>query len=188
VSALPGHTIAELMNWAVDRIIEREGGFVDRGDDPGGATKYGITIKTLSGWIGRAATVDEVKALTVDDARRIYVHEYFVAPGLTCIRDPFIFELVADTAVLQGQQAAVMILQRALGVMADGKLGPKTRAALDRWDPARLARVVLAERFRSIGRIVSGDYRDGDHDGKADAQENAAGWINRVAGFVERVP
>ena len=37
-------------------IVAREGGFVNDPDDPGGATKYGVTIHTMRrlGWIFRA--------------------------------------------------------------------------------------------------------------------------------------
>ena len=30
-----------------EQIVETEGGFVDDPDDPGGATKYGVTLGTL---------------------------------------------------------------------------------------------------------------------------------------------
>ena len=35
-------------------IVRREGGFVNDPDDPGGATKYGVTIHTLRAQRGRA--------------------------------------------------------------------------------------------------------------------------------------
>ena len=35
------------VNQIADRIIAREGGFVDDPDDPGGATQHGVTIGTL---------------------------------------------------------------------------------------------------------------------------------------------
>ena len=50
-------------------IVRREDGFVNDPDDPGGATKYGVTIHTLCALRGRA-TVDDVKALTEAEAIR----------------------------------------------------------------------------------------------------------------------
>ena len=50
-------------------IVRREGGFVNDPDDPGGATKYGVTIHTLRALRG-SATVADVKALTEAEALR----------------------------------------------------------------------------------------------------------------------
>ena len=36
-------TVADIAS----EIVAREGGFVDDPDDPGGATKYGVTLSTL---------------------------------------------------------------------------------------------------------------------------------------------
>lgn len=56
-----------------------EGGYVDHPKDPGGATNLGVTIGTLSSWLGRPATKAEVKALTVEKAAPIYRKNYWDA-------------------------------------------------------------------------------------------------------------
>lgn len=66
----------------LDGIIAREGGFVDNPADHGGATSYGITQAALSTWLGRPASVAEVRALDVDTAKAIYARNYFTAPHL----------------------------------------------------------------------------------------------------------
>lgn len=33
-------------------VLRHEGGFADHTADPGGATKYGVTRRTLAGWRG----------------------------------------------------------------------------------------------------------------------------------------
>ena len=62
-------------------IVRREGGFVNDPDDPGGATKYGVTIHTLRALRGRA-TVDDVKALTEAEAVEIFKGQYFERPEI----------------------------------------------------------------------------------------------------------
>ena len=68
-----------------DAIIAREGGYVNDPDDPGGATKHGVTIGTLrrlgldldgNGRLDR----EDVRRLTPDIARRIFIDEYFRRP------------------------------------------------------------------------------------------------------------
>lgn len=59
--------------------LAHEGGYVDHPKDPGGATNLGVTIGTLSGWLGRKATKAEVKALTVKAVTPIYRKNYWDA-------------------------------------------------------------------------------------------------------------
>jgi lysozyme family protein len=58
----------------LDEVLRREGGYVNHPADHGGPTKFGIIAKTLGDWrrLGRAATAQEVAALTVEDSRAIY--------------------------------------------------------------------------------------------------------------------
>lgn len=62
-------------------MIRHEGGYVDHPADPGGATNLGVTIGTLSGWLGRKATKAEVRALTVDAVKPIYRKNYWNTIG-----------------------------------------------------------------------------------------------------------
>ena len=59
-------------------IFGSEGGYVNHPKDPGGATKYGITAATLGAHrgLGRAATPNEVKALSLAEATRILEAQY----------------------------------------------------------------------------------------------------------------
>jgi|GEM_PF-4548155 len=47
----------------IDRLIDREGGFVDHPADRGGPTKYGITLRTLSKWRGYPCSREDVEAM-----------------------------------------------------------------------------------------------------------------------------
>ena len=64
-----------------EQIVAREGGFVNDPDDPGGATNFGVTLHTLRRLRPhQQVCVDDVRALTRDDAVTIYVEHYFTRP------------------------------------------------------------------------------------------------------------
>ena len=118
-------------------IVAREGGYVNDPDDPGGATKYGVTIGTmrrlgidLTG-DGRVTTAD-VKQLTIVQAREIFVRHYFETPRIGALPD-MIQASVFDMYVNAGSNG-VRILQKLLNDMGqsltvDGVIGPNTIAA-----------------------------------------------------------
>ncbi len=148
-------------------ILKSEGGFVDDPKDPGGATNLGITLATLSSWLARAATVAEVRALTVADVAPIYEARYYNASH-ACDCPAGVDLMVFDAAVNQGVGRAVSSLQRSAGVTADGAFGPKTKAAVAAMAPAALINAIAADRdayYRSLPTF--------GHFGK--------GWLARVA-------
>jgi len=118
-------------------IVAREGGFVNDPSDPGGATKYGVTIHTmrrlgldLTG-DGRVSTAD-VRALTRAQAVDIFITHYFKRPRIGELPES-LHATVFDMYVNAGSNA-VKILQRLLirmghAVGIDGVIGPQTIAA-----------------------------------------------------------
>lgn len=127
-----------------EEIIRREGGYVNDPDDPGGATKYGVTIGTMRRLgldINQDGRVDkrDVRALSRAQAAEIFKKQYFEAPKINLLPEP-LQPSVYDMYVNAGANA-VKILQRLLGefgfsTIADGAIGPNT---------ARMAALALAE-------------------------------------------
>lgn len=119
---------------ALRHTLKVEGEFVDHPADPGGATKYGITQKTLSDWLGRKATKDDVKNMEWSTAKEIYKANYWDKVRGSEL-PPALAVLTFDVAVNSGIKNAVRNLQRALniigsGLVEDGLIGPATvRAA-----------------------------------------------------------
>ena len=122
-----------------DEIVAREGGFVDDPDDPGGATKFGVTIHTMQR-LGldldrdRAVTHRDVKVLTRAQAIDIFVDHYFERPRLGLLPQT-VQASVFDMYVNAGSQA-VRILQNLLcqmgfEVTVDGVIGAQTARATD---------------------------------------------------------
>jgi len=163
----------------LDEVLRREGGYVNHPADRGVPTKFGITAKTLGDWrrLGRAATSQEVAALTSEEARCIYRQRYVTDPGFEAITHEPLLAVLVDAGVHSGPKRAVEWLQTALGVSADGVLGPRTRTALQQADPVALYRLVFAARLRFLGRLITNDWRQAAF---------AAGWMARMAEWVER--
>lgn len=112
----------------MDRILGAEGGYVNDPRDPGGETNWGIAKRSHP-------TVD-IKHLTKEQAVAIYRRDYWQAVEKLGLPDGLAFQ-VLDAAINHGMGNAVRWLQLALGVGADGVVGPVTVAAIRRdgaWD------------------------------------------------------
>src|SRR5690242_20685147 len=57
--------------------LDYEGGYSNDPGDPGGPTKYGITIFDVRKYLKPDATAADVKALTLDQAKTIYRKHYW---------------------------------------------------------------------------------------------------------------
>lgn len=177
-----------------EEIVAREGGFVNDPDDPGGATKYGVTIGTMKA-LGidltkdGKVTIEDVKALTQAQAVDIYVKHYFEKPGIAALPEA-LHATVFDMYVNSGANA-VKILQRTLTTMGftcavDGGIGPATvkaaqmavgsQGGLAMADAYGIARrnyyYALAD-----GRPASRKYARRKDGGKG-------GWITRAEEFI----
>lgn len=159
----------------IDGLIAREGGFVNSAADRGGATNFGITASTLGAWrsLNRPATVAEVKALTVDEARAIYRAQY-VRP-FELVPFPGLQAQLCDFGANSGVTTAIKSLQGVLGVPADGVLGDRTRAAMAVL-PWRLVNgALVAARVRLLEQIVDEDVSQ---------LPNLHGWVRRAVSFL----
>lgn len=141
---MPGFATADRFVRCLDIVLRHEGGFSNDPQDPGGATMMGITRATLAAWRGAPVTEEEVRALTEEEAREIYRANYWNV--LRCDQLPAGLDLtVFDFGVNAGPGAGARLLQRALGVRADGAIGPITLAAARAAEPGacidRLARL-----------------------------------------------
>lgn len=114
---------------ALTYIFEEEGGYVDNPKDPGGVTKYGITIHTLSAWRGRIVSRDDVKALNKRTAGAIYRKDYWEAingdelPG-------GVDYAVLDYAVNSGTAHAIRSLHKVLGLKEAEEISQHTLSEL----------------------------------------------------------
>ena len=147
-------------DWAFPIVYDEEKGLVDHPRDPGGITNHGISLRFALG-VGDLngdgkpdldvdgdgdVDADDIRKLTREQAADVYRH-YFWRP-LRCEEMPCGLALmVFDTGVNQGRGPAITLLQEALGVKADGKIGPVTIAAIQKCDPIRTLKDFTAHRM-----------------------------------------
>lgn len=98
-------------------LLTHEGGFVDNRKDPGGATKYGISQRAYPNLF--------IRELTIDQARAIYLQDYWLAAQCDLMPSG-IDAMLFDSVVNHGIDAGSRLLQIAAGVKADGEIGPIT--------------------------------------------------------------
>jgi lysozyme family protein len=176
-----------------EEIVRREGGYVNDPDDPGGATKFGVTIHTM-----RALGLDldgdggidarDVRLLTRAQAVDIFVEHYFHRPRIGML-PPALQASVFDMHVNAGSNA-VRILQRLLremghDIVVDGVIGPRT---------ARAAHLALAEApdhlvdAYGIARrnyyYAIGDRRPASRKYARRRDGGKGGWITRAEEFI----
>ena len=124
----------------IDALIEREGGFSDHPADKGGATRFGITeaVARAQGYRG------SMRQLPREEAAAIYTRLYWLRPRFDEVarRSARLAAELFDTGVNMGPAVATTFIQRALtalnrnggdypDLVPDGRIGPRTLAALD---------------------------------------------------------
>ncbi len=174
-------------------IVAREGGFVNDPDDPGGPTKYGVTLDTmrrlgldLTG--DGAVDAEDVHRLSRDRAIDIFVRHYFERPRigmLPQVLHPPVFDMYVNAGA-----NAVKILQRLLNrmgyrVAVDGVIGPQTAsAAADAAvpDPVALRDAYSIARRNYYFRLA--DRRPASRKFARTRAGGKGGWIRRAEAFL----
>ena len=154
----------ESFDSAMEAILAWEGGYVNDPNDPGGATKYGISK--------RAHPDVDISKLSKKQARKIYQRDYWEPCG--CEELPAGLDLlVFDCAVNQGPGFAVRTLQQSVGAAEDGIFGPRTREAAESKDSREAIRELVARRGVRYGRL-------------ANFSRYGLGWMRRLADIHQR--
>ena len=124
-------------NEVLPLILAREGGYINHPDDPGGPTNLGVTIAAYRRFIKRSGTIADLKKLTPTQAGKIFKSRYWDAVRADELPAGVDYSM-ADFAINSGPARATKEIQKLVGVVADGKLGPKTMAAILSHDPLRI--------------------------------------------------
>lgn len=129
-----------------DEILGKEGGYVNHPDDKGGPTNWGITEKVARshGYHG------DMRDMTREQAKEILEADYWYGPRFDQVSDisQGIAAELCDTGVNMGPSVAAKMLQRWLNAFnqggklypdmdADGRIGPRTLAALGAYHEKR---------------------------------------------------
>jgi lysozyme family protein len=129
---------------AFDALIGNEGGYSYNSQDPGGETMWGVTARVARG----NGYTGDMKLLPRETAKAIYRRLYWDAVQAEELPELLRFQ-VFDAAVNSGPAQAVRWLQAALGIRADGIIGPVTHLALASANAVRVGIVFDAERLES---------------------------------------
>lgn len=174
-------------------IVDREGGFVNDPDDPGGATNFGVTLETMRRLgldLDGSGTVDQrdVRALSRGQAVEIFIEHYFRRPGIDRLPEalqPPVFDMYVNAGA-----NAVRILQRlfrdmGLEIAVDGVIGPETvRAARAAWAeaPDHLVDAYGIARRNYYYRLA--DRRPASRKYARRRDGGKGGWITRAEAFI----
>lgn len=174
-------------------IVAREGGYVNDPDDPGGPTKYGVTLGTVR-QLGVDVTGDgrsdvaDVRALSRAQAAEIFLKHYFDRPRIN--RLPAVLHASVFDMYVNSGANAVRILQRLLNDMGhlvdvDGAIGPKTAAAAGaaaKAAPGHLADAYGIARRNYYYRLA--DQRPASRKYARRRDGGKGGWITRAEEFI----
>ena len=114
-------------------ILHHEGGYVNHPKDPGGETNKGVTKRVYENWcIEQDLFQKDMKDLKISDVAPIYKQNYW--DRCKCDSLPDGVDLcVFDFGVNAGTGRGARFLQKCVGAVADGAIGPNTLRQVDEW-------------------------------------------------------
>lgn len=165
-----------LFETAIEVVLRHEGIVTHDPLDPGGPSRYGISLKFLKHLVQYPddSGLDEqaLQKLKRSDALLFYKTYWWDALGYEHITHQSIATKVLDLSVNMGAHASHRCLQRAIRAASgallkeDGIFGPKTLAEVNRLDPDLLLAAYRSE--------AAGHYRS------LHQPHFEAGWLNRA--------
>jgi len=115
---------------ALSFTLSVEGGWVNHPDDPGGATKWGITHRTYDRWRRQNhLPMQTVRLMPWDEMESIYFSYYWAEGSCELMPSTAIKMAHFDACVNHGTRRAAILLQKSVNAKPDGIIGPKTIAA-----------------------------------------------------------
>jgi lysozyme family protein len=170
---------------AVEVVLQHEGHtFVDDPKDPGGPSKWGISLRFLrnEGIIldkdqDGDTDAEDIKLITRAEAEYFYKVKFWDRYGYDRIIDPWVAIKVFDLCVNMGAKQAHICLQRAVRatigetLVQDGIFGPKTEMAVNIAPPFQLLAAYRSEAAGFYRLLVQ-------H--KPWLSKYRRGWLNRA--------
>ena len=162
------------------RVLDSEGrSYENVPGDAGGPTKMGIIISEwkVKGYDkNHDGKIDEndLKLISEDDAYKIYKSDYWDTIKGDDIKNQVIAEYICDWGINCGIGLAARKTQEILGLEADGKVGPKTIAAINTADQKKLFDTLVEKRAAYYNAIVAN---------KPSQAKFLKGWLARTNSF-----
>jgi lysozyme family protein len=174
-------------------IVAREGGYVDDPDDPGGATKHGVTIHTMRRLgldLNGDGRVDAADVQRIDQAQAvaIFVEHYYQRPGIDRLPQSIqasVFDMYVNAGAHAVRILQSLLVDMRIAVDVDGAIGLQTVAAAAR--AAQAAPDHLADAYGIARRNYYYDLADRRPASRKFARRRdggKGGWITRAEEFV----
>lgn len=167
---------------AYERTAEQEGGYANDPADRGGETYKGIARKFHPHWHGWAI-VDAIPnkkrgqtfpgSLLSGHVKDFYRSSFWNKMGGDKIQSQRVAEFIYDWYVNSGA-GGLKKVQAAVGVTADGQIGPKSIAAINAIDEAELMDKLICARLAFVSAIVAANPSQ---------SKFLKGWNNRINSF-----
>lgn len=149
-------------------------GFANDPDDLGGATMCGVTLATFADYCRRKGyprpTIVRLKAIKYKEWLEILKTMFWDKWKADQINNESVALILVDWVWGSGKYG-ITIPQKAIGVTADGIVGPKTIAAVNAKDPKQLFDLIRKERLAYIERICRS---------RPTNLKYKRGWLNRL--------
>ena len=153
-----------------------EGGYVNHPKDPGGATNFGVTQRTLDAWRkSKGLGPMSVKLMKRETADEIFIDNYFRPIWFDQLPSGLDYAM-ADFAVNSDPRRAITKLQKIVGAKVDGVLGVQTMASVAKWNVAELIIKLCNDRLAYMKVIKN--RKTGERLWKTFGN----GWTKRVMG------
>ena len=151
---------------------EGYGKYTNRPSDKGGPTMSGVTLATYRQYYGSNKTIADLQHMTEAEWRTIMKSYWDRVKGDKILRQ-CVADMIADWHINSGF-AGIKAAQRALGTTADGIVGEKTLALLNR--PDAFEKLQDARLVYYCDCVKSWSYNI----------DNLTGWMRRLIAIKER--
>jgi lysozyme family protein len=152
-------------NYAMSVVLIHEGGLSDDKNDPGGITRYGISLRYIKSQHididgDGDSNRDDIIKLTQSDADRIYLIDWWSRYGYEKINDIHVATKLMDASVNMGASRAHKLAKQALNAIhhqlipINGTLDSRTIALINTTEPSVMMDALRAQEERFYRDIV----------------------------------
>jgi lysozyme family protein len=152
------------------RVLKHEGGYVNDPLDSGGRTNLGVTQRVWEEFVGHPVSEADMRALTPEKVGKLYRQRYWM-PSYCEVMPRGLDYLLFDFSINAGVGRGVKTLQGVIGVVADGVIGSRTRAAINATNVKKLINDYSDART---------DFYQGIVARRPDQVRFINGWLRRV--------
>jgi len=163
--------------YALNRLLEVEGGVSNDANDHGGLTNKGITQKEYDAYrIKKTLPIQSVTLLSSTEFHDIYYNNYWLVAQCDKLKTG-VDTIHFDMAVNAGPKQAAKLLQRAIGVTDDGIIGPQTLERVNVLDPTVMVKNYVGKRVDFYIDLCVADVTQ---------LKFLKGWIRRAIAFCNK--